>query len=150
MIEMVNATARKRWLRHAEQVLREAHLRTSTGRSAVMEVLAGKGCLISAQEIVDHLRDDDTRSASIATVYRALETLHAVGLVRRLDSGQGIARYEPIDPSGDHHHHVVFDDGTVKPFEDRELERAIDGLSDRLRLHLTGHDVILRARHPEH
>ena len=50
------------------------------------------------------------RAGSTATVYRALETLHEFGLVRRFDAGEGVARYEPVDPSGDHHHHIVFDD----------------------------------------
>lgn len=149
MIELVSATTRERWLRHAKQVLLGAHLRMSTGRGAVMEVLARKGCLISAQEIVEHLRDDDERSASVATVYRALETLHDVGLVRRLDSGTGIARFEPIDPSGEHHHHIVLDDGTVEPFEDEGLERTIHDLAQRLGLDLTGHDVILQGRWPD-
>ena len=55
-------------------------------------------------------------------------------------------RYEPVDPSGDHHHHVVFDDGAVGAFSDGELEVAIHGLGERLGLDITGHDVILRAR----
>ena len=100
---------------------------------------------MSAQEIVDQLRGSDGPSASTATVYRALETLHEFGLVRRFDSGEGTARYEPVDPSGEHHHHVVFDDGSVEPFSDEQLEEAIHGLEQRLGLDITGHDVILRA-----
>ena len=86
-------------------------LRATAGRSAVVEHLARQRCLVTAQEIVDALRGDEHHSASTATVYRALETLHEFGLVRRFDAGEGVARYEPVDPSGDHHHHVVFDDG---------------------------------------
>ncbi|MEA2137829.1 MAG: Fur family transcriptional regulator, ferric uptake regulator, partial [Solirubrobacteraceae bacterium] len=70
-----------------------------------------------------------------------------LGLVRRFDSGEGVARYEPVDPSGEHHHHIVMESGgEVVPFEDEELERAIEGLGERLGLVLTSHDVILRAR----
>ena len=133
------------WLEHTEAVLRGAGLRASAGRSAVVDVLARQHCLLSAQELVDLLRADEDRSASTATVYRALETLHEFGLVRRFDS-DGTARYEPVDPSGEHHHHVVFEDGGVEPFEDPALEAAIAGLGERLGLELTGHDVILRAR----
>jgi Fe2+ or Zn2+ uptake regulation protein len=134
------------WLAHTDAVLRGAGLRATAGRSAVVEHLARQRCLVTAQEIVDALRGDAHHSASTATVYRALETLHEFGLVRRFDAGEGVARYEPVDPSGDHHHHVVFDDGSVEAFEDAELEAAFEGLADRLRLDLTGHDVILRAR----
>jgi Fe2+ or Zn2+ uptake regulation protein len=141
----MEAPARARWLEHTDAVLRGAGLRASAGRTAVVELLARQDCLLSAQEILDGLRDDRAHSASQATVYRALETLHEHGLVRRLES-EGVARYEPVDPSGEHHHHVVFDDGGVEPFEDAELERAIHGLGERLGIEIAGHDVILRAR----
>jgi Fur family transcriptional regulator, ferric uptake regulator len=95
---------------------------------------------------VDALRGDEHHSASTATVYRALETLHEFGLVRRFDAGEGVARYEPVDPSGDHHHHVVYDDGSVEAFSDGRLEAALEDIGERLGLDLTGHDVILRAR----
>ena len=142
----VENPARTRWLEHTDGVLRGAGLRASAGRTAVVELLGRQGCLLSAQEIADRLREEGSRG-STATIYRALETLHELGLVRRFDSGEGIARYEPVDPSGDHHHHVVLEDtGDVVPFSDEELERAIEGLGERLGMRVTSHDVILRAR----
>jgi len=141
----MDRAARKRWLDHSQLVLRGAGLRTSAGRSAVVELLGRQSCLLSAQDISDQLRAEGSRGSS-ATVYRALETLHELGLVRRFDS-DGVARYEPVDPSGDHHHHIVMEDsGDVVPFEDAELERAIEGLGERLGMVVTSHDVILRAR----
>ncbi|MGH2839972.1 MAG: Fur family transcriptional regulator [Solirubrobacteraceae bacterium] len=141
----MDSAARKRWLEHSQLVLRGAGLRASAGRSAVVELLGRQSCLLSAQDISDQLRADGSRG-STATVYRALETLHELGLVRRFDA-DGIARYEPVDPSGDHHHHIVLEDsGNVVPFEDAELERAIEGLGERLGMVVTSHDVILRAR----
>ena len=138
--------ARKRWLEHSNTVLRGAGLRASAGRTAVVELLARQSCLLGARDISDRLRAEGSRG-STATVYRALETLHELGLVRRFDSGEGVARYEPVDPSGDHHHHIVMEDsGDVLPFEDAELERAIAGLGERLGMSVTSHDVILRAR----
>jgi Fur family ferric uptake transcriptional regulator len=134
------------WAEHSGEVLRGAGLRASAGRNAVVELLARQSCLLSAQEIADRLRETGS-AGSTATVYRALETLHELGLVRRFDSGEGVARYEPVDPSGDHHHQVVMEEsGDVVPFEDEELERAIAGLGERLGLVITSHDVILRAQ----
>lgn len=139
-------TAHKSWPEHSNEVLRGAGLRASAGRSAVVELLGRQSCLLTAQEIADRLRETGS-AGSTATVYRALETLHELGLVRRFDSGEGVARYEPVDPSGEHHHHVVMEDsGDVVPFEDEELERAIAGLGERLGLVVTSHDIILRAR----
>ena len=142
----MHRSAHDGWLEHSNDVLRGAGLRASAGRSAVVELLACQSCLLSAQDISDRLRAEGSRG-STATVYRALETLHELGLVRRFDSGEGVARYEPVDPSGDHHHHIVMEDsGDVLPFEDAELERAIAGLGERLGMSVTSHDVILRAR----
>ena len=133
------------WFDHATVVLRGAGLRASAGRQAVVELLGRQSCLMTAQEIADELRAEGS-AGSTATVYRALETLHELGLVRRFDA-EGVARYEPVDPSGDHHHHVVMEDsGDVVPFEDEELERAVAGLGERLGLVVTSHDIILRAR----
>jgi Fur family ferric uptake transcriptional regulator len=141
----MDRAARTRWLDHADHVLRGAGLRASAGRNAVVALLGRQSCLLTAQEIADALRAEAS-AGSTATVYRALETLHELGLVRRFDA-EGVARYEPVDPSGDHHHHIVLEDsGDVLPFEDAELERAISGLGDRLGIVVTSHDVLLRAR----
>ena len=137
--------AHTEWLAHATVVLRGAGLRASAGRQAVVELLGRQSCLLTAQEIADELRAEGS-AGSTATVYRALETLHELGLVRRFDA-EGLARYEPVHPSGDHHHHIVLEDsGDVIPFEDEELERVIAGLGERLGMVVTSHDVILRAR----
>ena len=141
----MDEAAHRRWVQHSSDVMRGAGLRTSAGRSAVVELLGRQSCLLTAQEIADRLREEGS-AGSTATVYRALETLHELGLVRRFDS-EGIARYEPVDPSGDHHHHLVLEDtGDVVPFDDAELERAIAGIGQRLGLVVTSHEVILRGR----
>lgn len=134
----------ERWLAHADEVLTRGGLKTSAGRTAVVELLAREDCVIGAQQVVERLRG----SASQATVYRALETLQLHGLVRRVDAGDGTGRYEVIDPSGEHHHHVVFEDGAVEPFEDAALERALDDVCARLGVTVTGHEVIIHARRP--
>lgn len=139
--------ARERWLAHANSRLRGAGARHGAGRTAVVELLAAEAhCLLSAQEISDRLRERGD-VGSPATVYRALETLRELGLVHRFDGGQGVARYEIADPSGEHHHHFVDDEtGDVSGFRDAGLERAIARLSERLGLELSGHDVVLRGR----
>jgi Fe2+ or Zn2+ uptake regulation protein len=141
----VNTAAQKRWIAHSGEVMRRAGLRASAGRTAVVELLGRQSCLMTAQEIADELRAQGS-AGSTATVYRALETLHELGLLRRFDS-DGLARYEPVDPSGEHHHHVVLEPGgDVVPFDDAELERAIAGIGQRLGLVVTSHEVILRGR----
>jgi Fur family ferric uptake transcriptional regulator len=133
------------WAEHTEAALRDAGHRSGSGRRAVIEVLARRGCLMSAHDILDELRAAG-RGIGFATVYRALETLNELGLVRRVDPGTGSAAYEPVHPSGDHHHHVVCDRcGDVAAFSDDALERAIHELSRRLGREIEGHEVVLRG-----
>jgi Fur family ferric uptake transcriptional regulator len=79
-------------------------------------------------------------------VYRALEALDGLGLVQRVDLGDGIARFEPALPGGDHHHHLVCDDcGKVEPFEDPLLEAAIERVADERGYAVAAHDVVLKG-----
>ena len=114
----------------------------------MIELLAGQHCCVTAQQIFDSLREEG-RAIGIASVYRSLELLLRLGLVRRLEIGPS-AYYEPAYPSGDHHHHVVCDScGKVAAFEDRALEEAIDRLARRHRYSVGVHEVTLRGHCPE-
>ena len=122
--------------------------RSARARELVIDALAGRSCCASAQELADELRADGA-TVGIATIYRALELLDRLGLVHRLDVGDGTARYEAAHPDGDHHHHVVCDRcGTVAQFEDAALEEAIHALARRLDHSVSSHDVVLRGTCP--
>ena len=86
----------------------------------------------------------------MASIYRTLDLLTSLRLARRVDAAEGVARYEPADPSGEHHHHLVCERcGEVSSFEDGELEQAIEQLSDRVDYAIDAHDVTLRGECPE-
>ncbi len=137
--------ARRAWVAHTAEALRRAGHRSSGPRMAVVEVLGRQDCVLTARAIADELRAEG-RDVGTATVYRALERLDELGLVQRLDVRDGPALYEPADPSGEHHHHLVCDScRQVSPFEDRGLERAIEEASDRLDFRVAGHDVVMRG-----
>jgi Fur family transcriptional regulator, ferric uptake regulator len=140
----------ERWIALAEDSLRRAGHRSSLPRSAVMELIAGQDCVLTAHEIAAELRRR-RRGVGIATVYRTLELLEELHLVQRLDFGGGSARYEPALPGGeDHHHHLVCDRcGRVTPFEDPGLERAIESLAGRLEYRVGDHDVVLKGSCPD-
>jgi Fur family transcriptional regulator, ferric uptake regulator len=138
------AGQRAEWAEHALGELRRAGHRSGGARTAVLDVIARQHCCLTAQEIFDDLRAGG-RDAGIASVYRALELLTRMGLVRRVELAEAAA-YEPALPGGEHHHHVVCDRcGKVSPFEDEALERAIDRLAGRLEYDVGGHDVVLRG-----
>ena len=133
------------WRAHTEDALRVAGFRAGGARSAVLDTMAEQSCCASAQELHERLRAGG-RSVGIASVYRVLDVLAELRLVQRVDVGDGVARYEPALPDGDHHHHVVCDDcGKVEPFSDPKLEGAIADASSRLGYSVDAHEVVLRG-----
>jgi Fur family transcriptional regulator, ferric uptake regulator len=136
------------WLDYAAGELRVAGHRAGGARAAVLEALDREPCCLTAQEIFDSLRARGRR-VGIASVYRTLDVLLSLGLVRRVDIGDA-ACYEPAQPGGEHHHHVVCERcGKVAPFEDKRLEDAIDRLGRRLKYKVGVHEVVLRGACPD-
>jgi Fur family transcriptional regulator, ferric uptake regulator len=131
------------WRDHALAQLCGAGYRRGGARESVVEFLDGQDCCVSAQEIHSGLRKV-RRRVGIASVYRALETLADLRLVKRVDAGDGIARYEPAAADGGHHHHLVCRDcGKVEAFSDSRLERAIDRVAGGLGYSVEEHEVVL-------
>lgn len=137
------------WAKHARSVLGQAGHHRGAARDRLIDLLSVQGCALSALEIEDAMRRArrGRRPVGRASIYRVLELLHTHGLVNRLDLGDGIARYEPTDPAGEHHHHhlVCAECGKLVPFNDPGLERSIDQLSHRLGFTTTDHEVTLRG-----
>jgi Fur family transcriptional regulator, ferric uptake regulator len=133
------------WERSARDALSEAGHRTGGAREAVVSLLARQSCCLSAQQIADRLQGSGSR-VGLASVYRALDLLHEMGLVQRVEIGEGGAQYEPIVPGGEHHHHAVCDTcGRVTAFEDERLEQQLERLAGRLRHSMSGHDIVIHG-----
>ncbi len=133
------------WTEHVLDRMRAESGRSGGARRVVVELLGRQDCCLSAHEIYDSARSEGTR-VGIASVYRALEGLVVLGLVQRVDLGDGVSRFERADPRGDHHHHLVCDDcGKVEPFEDPTLEAVIERVADGRGYAVAAHDVVLRG-----
>ena len=125
--------------------VQEKGLRNGGARRKVIEHLGGQPCCRSAQEIYDGIRAGGGR-VGIASVYRALDQLVDLGLVQRVELGDGVARFEPSHVDGAHHHHLVCDDcGRVEPFFDPLLEDAVEGAASRLAYGITAHEIVLHG-----
>jgi Fur family ferric uptake transcriptional regulator len=139
--------ARMEWQAHARRELSRSGHRAGGARDEVLGLLAGQECCLSAQAIHDRLREQ-RRGVGLASVYRAVDVLTRLALVRRVDV-DGTACYEPADPSGEHHHHAICDRcGRLDAFEDPALEELIEAVAQRLGYSIEGHDVVVRGACP--
>ncbi len=135
------------WADRAEAALVAAGRRSGGARRALLLLLGEQRCALTATEIEQELRGRSDRPVSRASVYRILDELERAGLVARVETGQGVVRYERAhDAEGAHHHHLVCDTcGVVMPFADEALERAIDELSERVPLAVSEHEIVLHG-----
>lgn len=82
---------------------------------------------------------------SLATVYRTVKLLEEMGILDRLEFGDGRARFE--DSQRDHHDHLIdMDTGEVIEFCDPEIEALQEKIARRLGYHLHGHRLELLGR----
>jgi Fur family ferric uptake transcriptional regulator len=143
----MRATDRDGWALHAQRELHRGGYRAGGARAEVLGLLARQDCCLTAQQIHDALRAAG-RAVGLASVYRALDVLASLKLVHRIDV-DGIACYEPADPSGAHHHHAICERcGKMDVFADPELERMIDDVAARLGYAVDEHDLVLRGACP--
>ncbi|MBA2349361.1 MAG: transcriptional repressor [Solirubrobacterales bacterium] len=79
-------------LHAAEEAVREQGLRLTSARRLVLQALFAARGPVSAEEIASGLNGRLTAS-DLTSVYRNLETLEGVGIVRHFHAGHGPGRY---------------------------------------------------------
>lgn len=99
--------------------LREAGLRSTGPRVAVLRQLIGQAAPVSHAELCHELKKD---GLDRATIYRNLIDLTEVGIVSRVDLGDHVWRFELTSKGGDHEgshpHFVCSDCGSVSCLTD--------------------------------
>jgi Fur family ferric uptake transcriptional regulator len=75
----------------AASALRSHGLRVSSARRVVLEALFAAACPLTAEELAEG--GGGSLGSDVASVYRNLETLEALGLVRHIHLGHGAGRY---------------------------------------------------------
>ena len=133
------------WSERALEELRTAGYRHGSARTRVIGYLDAQDCCVAAQDIHQALHTSGER-VGLATVYRVLDALVGTRLVQRVDLGDGVARFEPVRDSVEHHHHIVCDDcGRIEPFADARLERVLRDVEKSSGYEVAGHDIVLRG-----
>jgi Fur family transcriptional regulator, ferric uptake regulator len=115
-------------------------------RRAVVDVLVDHAAPMSVAEIQASLKG---RRANLVSIYRSVNLLCELGLLRVADTSKGTQRFELAEQFTGHHHHLVCQEcGSVEDLDGCLLEDAVlDAIRQRVRrsrsFRLTGHDLKL-------
>jgi len=90
---------------HLEQELRTAGCRLTRPRRAVLRVVAEATCPLTPAQVHERARVHYPQ-VGLVTVYRTLELLAELGLVRRIHTEEGCHGYVPV-AMGEAGHHLV-------------------------------------------
>ena len=92
--------------RNMHQEFRRRGLRMTVPRQIITDILGDAKEFLSAEDIFE-LIQKDFPGIGLATVYRTLNLLAELGVVTRYEFGEGKARYELAEESGETHHHQI-------------------------------------------
>ena len=116
-------------------------LRMTEQRRIVAQVLETSEDHPDVEELYTRASKLDPK-ISIATVYRAVKLFEEVGILDKLEFGDGRARYEDADR--DHHDHLIdMQTGEVIEFIDTEIEVLQEKIANRLGYTLKDHRLEL-------
>ncbi|MCI6085695.1 Fur family transcriptional regulator [Selenomonas sp.] len=105
--------------------LSERQHKMTPQRQIVLQIfLDHPGEHLSAEDVHDILRTEKAE-IGLATVYRTLELLSDLGILQKMEFGDGCSRYEvnDTDPTRHHHHHLICTKcGKVEEFDEDLLE----------------------------
>lgn len=110
------------------RLLDRGHKLTPQRWAIISIFLMNRGRHLSADDVFTILKETYPNNG-IATVYRTLDLLEEVKVLRKIDFGDGRSRYELADDEGHHHHLVCTECGQIIEFEDallHSLEAAIE------------------------
>ncbi len=126
------------------QTLRDAGLRATQQRIAVMAILTAAEDHPTADEVWSRAKEVDD-SVSLATVYRTLGSLEEASLVRKINLEGESARYEKT-PLLEHDHLIDIDTGEVIEVFSEEMGRLRQEMVTKLGFEIVSYHSVIRAR----
>jgi len=120
-----------------EETLSSHHLKITGKRKALVELIAKAKKPVDAQFLIEHLQKD--QDVDRVTVFRILNILTEHGILRKLEFGEGKARYELN--SSDHHHLICESCGSVEDVSDCNIGELEAEISKKKNFHIKRHSL---------
>lgn len=117
--------------------LRRNGYRLTGARRAILQALAESGGHVSADDLVELVREAEPGVGRM-TVYRTLDLLHELNLIRPVYQGTGAAHYVLME-DGHHHHLVCTACHRTIEFDDCVAHEISRTLRDRFNFQISGH-----------
>ena len=121
-----------------KKVLKKEGLRYTLQRQAIWDELYASDEHRDAEEIYLALYNSGLK-VSRATVYRTIDVLVKNNLVRKLDLGDGRARYENKMDTAHHDHLICVQCGKIEEFMDNVIENQQEVIVENLGYRLIRH-----------
>ena len=129
--------------------LRENNLRFTTERVIILEEIFSSPPHFDAEQLFIQIRNKH-QHISRATVYRTLDLLHHIGIIKKENLGQGYASYE-LDLNIPHHDHMIcVECGKVIEFVDEEIEKRQKEISEKYGMEMIRHQLQIFGRCKKH
>ncbi|MBO8126448.1 MAG: transcriptional repressor [Firmicutes bacterium] len=123
---MKNSEGSQALLEEAASKLRQAGYKLTRPRRVIMEWFYRKQEHATPHQVHAAVKDF---GVGLTSVYRNLELLAQVGILRQVCFHDGYQRYEPVLP-GDHHHHLICSGcGKVVKFFNCDLDKLEEQLA---------------------
>ena len=123
------------------KALHKEGYRLTEARRSILEALVDSGGHISADGLAEAVRQI-APGVGRMTVYRTLELLSELGLIRPVYQGTGAAHYILME-NGHHHHLICSNCDRVIEFEDCLVEELARALGGRFDFKVQGHLIEL-------
>ncbi len=123
-------------------------MRMTKKRSEILNVLKQNRKHLTCEDIYFILREKNI-NVGLATVYRTVDVLHSMGIINRINIGDGTARYEYVDvKKAKHHHHLIcIECGNIIEYSDEQEAEYLKGLQERIehqyKFKTLSHDIYL-------
>ncbi len=131
-------------LNDIQAALKQKGFRLTHSRQKIVQALLNSGGHITADGLLEVVHEAD-RTVGRMTVYRTLELLSELGLIRPVYQGTGAAHYILLD--GGHHHHLICSGcDMVIEFDECSLQEVDQLLAERFNFAVEGHLVEFYGR----
>ncbi|WP_236870035.1 Fur family transcriptional regulator [Candidatus Bandiella numerosa] len=109
----------------------EKNLKLTSQRKIIAEVLSNSTDHPDVEELYFRANKIDAK-ISLATIYRTLNLFEQCGLIKKLEIGEGKARYEEFKKANEHFHLVDIETGDIVEFKNKDLEKLKEKIAKEL------------------